>query len=286
MKQRKFGLVRDCLIEATATFILMFIGLGAVHGAVYCGAQSGIWQIAIVWAVAVMLAIYAIGSASGTHMNPAMTVVFCIYRRFPLKKAFPFFISQFVGTFVAAALLYLLFHGIIEQFEAAKGIIRGAPGSELSAMGYTDYFPNPLFMGVGAKAWASVSVLQAWLAEAIGTALLAFFVFALTEERSHSRPELKHAPLFIGLGVAIIISALAPLSMAGINPVKDFAPRLFAYLVGWGSIAIPGPRGGFFTVYIIAPFVGAFIGASAYHLGFRNPRQEQVDESLVLERKN
>jgi glycerol uptake facilitator protein len=44
---------------------------------------------------------------------------------------------------------------------------------------------------------------------------------------------------------------------------------LFAYLAGWGSVAIPGPRGGFFTVYILSPIIGGVVGGLVYDLVIR-----------------
>ena len=47
-------------------------------------------------------------------------------------------------------------------------------------------------------------------------------------------------------------------------------PRLFAFFAGWGSTALPGPRGlGFLTVYIIAPALGAILGAQLYDVVLR-----------------
>jgi glycerol uptake facilitator protein len=69
--------------------------------------------------------------------------------------------------------------------------------------------------------------------------------------------------------VSIIISIIAPITQAGLNPARDFGPRLFAYLAGWKSIAIPGPHGGFFTVYILAPIIGALVGAAVYQFAIR-----------------
>ena len=53
----------------------------------------------------------------------------------------------------------------------------------------------------------------------------------------------------------------AVLTQACFNPARDFGPRLVAYWAGWKTIAIPGPRGGFFAVYIVAPMAGAVAGA-------------------------
>ena len=60
-------------------------------------------------------------------------------------------------------------------------------------------------------------------------------------------------------------AVIAPLTQACFNPARDFGPRLFAALAGWGTIALPGPRGaGFLTVYILAPLLGAVAGGGLY----------------------
>jgi glycerol uptake facilitator protein len=257
-------LARQCLGELTGTFILVFFGVGSVHAAVLAGAQQGLWQVAVVWGIAISLAIYAVGGLSGAHLNPAMTVAFAVLRGFPWRRAPWYILSQLSGAILAAAVLHTLFSTVLGQFESAHHIVRGAAGSELSAMVYGEYFPHP---GIAQSLhWAAASVghAQAMLAEGIGTALLAFFVFAVTDPKNASRPGSRLFPLFIGLAVSILISVIAPLTQAGFNPARDFGPRLFAYWAGWGRIAIPGPRGGFFTVYILSPIVGAMLGAAAY----------------------
>ena len=257
---------RECLSEAIGTFILVLFGVGAVHAAVLTGAQGGLWQVAVVWGVGIALAIYATGAISGAHINPAMTLAFAAYRRFPLVKVGPYILSQVVGAFIGAAVLYALFGGILGQFEAGHGLTRGSPGSELSAMAYGEYFPNPSMVPGQFKSVEVVSFSAAMLAEGLGTSMLAFFVFVVTDRHKPGRSGGTMSALFIGLAVAIIISILAPLTQAGLNPARDFGPRLFAYFAGWGSVAIPGPRGGFFTVYILAPVLGALVGAGCYQL--------------------
>ena len=59
------SLVKKCLAEFVGTYLLVLIGCGAVHAAVLTGAQSGLWQVAIVWGIAIMLASYTVGAISG-----------------------------------------------------------------------------------------------------------------------------------------------------------------------------------------------------------------------------
>jgi len=254
----------ECVSECIGTFILVFFGVGVVHAAVSTGAQQGLWQVAVVWGIAISLAIYATGAVSGCHINPALTIAFATWQGFPWRKVGAFILAQVTGAFLGAAVLYGLFHAAIAHFEAVKHLVRGQPGSELSAMMYGEYFPNPAVIGTTPEALAQVSHRQAFGAELIGTAFLAFFVFALGDPTNRGAPKGNLHPLFIGLTVSIVISIVAPLTQAGLNPARDFGPRLFSWLAGWGRIAIPGPRGGFFTVYILAPILGALIGSFVY----------------------
>jgi glycerol uptake facilitator protein len=258
------SLRRQVTAEFLGTYLLVLFGVGVVHTAVLTGAQAGVGQVAVVWGLAGTLAIYATASTSGAHLNPAVTVAFAALRGFPLGKVLPYVAAQVCGAFAAGATLYGFFHRLLLRFEAQKGLTRGLPGSELSAMVYGEYFPNPGLLGTDASALASVSIEQAMLAEGLGTAVLVLCVFALTEPRNQGRPDRTFAPPCIGLALAMVISVVAPLTQAGLNPARDFGPRLWAWLAGWGEVAIPGPRGGFFTVYILAPVAGALAGAAVY----------------------
>ena len=250
--------------EFTGTFILVFFGVGAVNAAVVSGAQVGLWQVAAVWAVGVALGIYASASLSGGHINPAITVVAAIYDRFPLSRVGPYWLAQVFGAACASLLLYTLFSEAILEFERQRGLLRGGPGSELSAMVFGEYFPNPAMYGTAEEAWRVVSLKSAFIAEMVGTALLAFLVGTVTSDLNPSKPSPAQAAVIIGLGVAAIISVVAPLTQAALNPARDFGPRLVSYFLGWGEIAIPGPRGGWFVVYILAPIVGAVIGGGLF----------------------
>ncbi len=279
-------LFNECVAEALGTFILVFFGCGSVAAAVITKAQSGLWQVAVVWGFGVSMAIYATSAISGAHINPAVTITMAIFKKmeFPLKKVVPYISSQILGAFLAAGLLYTLFCNSIIHFESVNNIVRGEAGSQLSAMIFGEYSPNPAIYGTTQESFAQVSIANACLAEIVGTAFLLFFVFALTDKKNSDNPkgESRLAAYFIGFSVAILISILAPLTQACFNPARDFGPRLFSYLAGWGGIAIPGPRGEFFLVYILSPIIGGIAGGFLYNVLYSRMYAVQIDDSATI----
>lgn len=278
-KPHEPSLRRQVIAELIGTYILIFFGCGAVHAAVLTGAQSGLWQVAIVWGVAIMLAAYSIGSVSGAHINPAMTIAMAVWRGFPWRKVIPYIIGQLAGSMLAALTLFVLFGPHLSALEKLKGVQRGEPGSIVTAMCYGEYFPAPGSLASGTDPYSPVkhAMLKskmseglAFGAELIGTAILAFVVFSVTDDRNSGRPANGQAPIFIGLTVAVLISVIAPLTQACFNPARDFGPRLFAYFAGWGRVALPGLADtGWLTVYILAPIAGALIGGAVYEFVVR-----------------
>ncbi len=95
----------------------------------------------------------------------------------------------------------------------------------------------------------------------MGTFILVFLIFSLTEGCNVGRPDEALAPLFIGLTVTVIICILAPLTQAGLNPARDLSPRLFAWLAGWRQAAMPDAGYGFLTVYVLGPLVGGTLAS-------------------------
>jgi len=280
------SLFQKSIAEAFGTFLLVFFGCGSVHAAVLMGAQSGIWQVAVVWGIAIALAIFAVDAISGAHINPAMTLAFAVWGRHPWQHVIPYFAAQLVGAFGAAAVLFGLFAGFVSAKELEKGVKRGDPGSIVTAMCYGEYFPNPGSIASSQGEYDAdahrelkkrFSHSAAFMAEFLGTMILACIVFSLTDSRNTNRPQSNLAPVFIGLTVSVLISVLAPLTQAGFNPARDFGPRIFAYLAGWGSVAIPGlEEPGWLTVYIVAPLLGAIMGGGLYQTVLRTayPNQE------------
>jgi len=261
------------LAEVLGTFLLIFFGCGAVHVAVLTGDLSGLWQVGIVWGLSIMLAIYVVGAISGAHINPAITVGLAGWGLFPKHRVLPYIAAQLIGAFAAAALLFAIYMHFLDAKELEYSVVRGGPGSQITAMCYGEYFPNPgAFAASGgppdAAAWEVFAqrVPQgiACLAEVVGTLILALVVAAVTDEKNPFGPQ-RYAPVFIGLTVAGLICVIAPLTQACFNPARDWGPRMFAYLAGWREIAIPGPNGiGCVTVYILSPLVGGLLGVGLY----------------------
>jgi glycerol uptake facilitator protein len=95
----------------------------------------------------------------------------------------------------------------------------------------------------------------AFLAEAMGTGILSFVIFALTNPKNDAMKTCFVPPL-IGLTVGALIAVFAPLTQAGFNPARDFGPRIVAFFAGWKDVAFKGC-----WVYILAPILGAVVGA-------------------------
>ncbi|HZS92796.1 MAG TPA: MIP/aquaporin family protein [Chloroflexota bacterium] len=268
-----------CAGELVGTYLLAFFGCGSVLSAVITGAQVGLWQVAVVWGFGISLAIYATAAASGAHLNPAVTLSVALRRHetFPPSRVLPYWAAQLAGAFLAAATLYACFSPFIARFEALHHLVRGQPGSQLSAMIFGEYGPNPAVFGTAPTTVALLSPVAVMLIEALGTAILLFFIFALVDRRNRDAPGAHLAPFFIGFSVAIIISVLAPLTQAGLNPARDLGPRLFALLAGWGAIALPGPNG-LWWAYIVGPVLGGPLGATLYDLLIRTtpPSEERA----------
>ncbi len=254
--------------EFFGTFLLVFFGCGSVCAAVLTGAQVGVFQVAIVWGLGIALAIHLTGSLSGAHLNPAVTISMAVWSDFPKRRVVPYAITQLLGAFVAAAVLFLVFGDALRAYEQANGIVRGGAGSEASAMVFGEYFPNPGGKALTAAARARMSPLAAFGAEMIGTAILLLVIFCATDERNKSRPQILTAAA-IGLTVTVLISLLGPLTMACFNPARDLGPRLFSVVAGWGTVPFEVNGPGWLAVYVCAPIAGGLLGGLLYRCLFR-----------------
>jgi glycerol uptake facilitator protein len=272
--------------EFIGTFVLIAFGDGVVAMAVAALNQSGRGTAIFVasgdwllitwgWALAVTFAVYVAGGVSGAHINPAVTLALAVRRNFPWAKVVPYMLAQLVGAFVGAALVYLVYHNAISSYEAAHNITRGAlGGSADSTATYSIFatFPAPYFHS---------SMIWPFVDQIVGTAFLLMFILALTDERNQP-PRMNLAPLLVGFVVAAIGMSFGANAGYAINPARDFGPRVYAWLAGWGRVAIPGIHN-YFWVPIVGPFIGGVVGAIVYDLFIRDTLRDRGAPMAVEE---
>jgi glycerol uptake facilitator protein len=262
----------ELLAEFLGTFVLICFGDGVVAMAVAAlnqsgrGAEifaaSGDWLIiGWGWGFAVAFGVYVAGGVSGAHLNPAVTLAMAVRRGFAWRKVPGYVIAQVVGAFAGAALVYAVYKGAIDSYERAHDITRGDPDSVTTFSIFATFPAQYLHNWVGP-----------FVDQVVGTAFLVGFVFALTDDRNQP-PKANLAPLLIGFVVVAIGISFGANAGYAINPARDFGPRLFADIAGWGSIAIPGDYGnvnGYMWIPIVGPLVGGVIGAFFYDLFIRD----------------
>lgn len=253
----------EMLAEFLGTFTLITIGNGVVAMAVVGlpgsgrteGANTffvgtGDWMLIVWgWALAVTFGVYIAGGISGAHLNPAVTLAFAVRRRFAWKKVLPYWLAQLVGAFVAAALVYLLYYNAIDAFLDAAGQTRP---ENIATYSIFATFPAPYFHG---------NLLIPLIDQIVGTAFLLMLIAAVVDQRN-SAVKANMGPLIIGFVVAAIGMAFGANAGYAINPARDLGPRIFAWMAGWGDLALPGtaPGDGGYTAYFWVPIVGPFIG--------------------------
>lgn len=260
------GLYGELLSEFLGTLVLIAFGDGVVAMAVAALPGSGrtagptvIFQasgdwllITWGWAMAVMFAVWVAGGVSGAHINPAVTLAFAIRRRFSWGKVLPYWAAQVLGAFAGAALVYLVYHPAIHAFNLAAHAPRSS-GQSLATYSIFATFPAAYFHG---------SAIGPLIDQIVGTAFLVMFVAAVIDARNQG-VQSNLTPLVVGLAVAAIGMSYGANAGYAINPARDFGPRLFAYLAGWGSVALPGTmhtKAITFTDYFWVPIVGPLIG--------------------------
>ena len=241
--------VREALAEFFGTFILIAFGVGVVAQVVLSGHTTGDYlSINLGWGLAVMMGVYAAAGVSGAHLNPAVTVSLAAYRGFPWRKVAPYCAAQVAGAFTASAVVFVTYREALAHFD---GGVREITGPHATA-GIWATYPQEF-----------LSVVPGGLIDQIvGTALLVAVIFALIDRRNNP-PAPGAAPLVVGLLVVGIGVAFGFNAGYAINPARDFGPRLFTAVAGWGSGVFSAGHG-WWWVPIVGPLVGGLVGGFAY----------------------
>lgn len=281
------GLIGELWAEFFGTFILICFGDGvvamlwALFGSGRTDAlgplQSASDWLLITWGwgFGVAFAVYTVGGITGAHLNPAVTVGLAIRRQFPWRKAPSYFAAQLVGAFVGAALVYAVYNAAINNWDTVHHIVKGTPASVATYSTFAT-FPAKYLHTI----WGPL------IDQIVGTFFLVLFIFAITDR--FNQPVLSNlAPLAVGFIIVVIGISFGANAGYAINPARDFGPRMFALIAGWGKIAFPGDYGNinnYFWIPIVGPFIGGAIAAVVYDAGIfsilaaRRPPEENVEE--------
>jgi glycerol uptake facilitator len=226
--------------EFVGTLLLVLLGDGVVAACLLRRSKaenSGWIVITTGWAMAVAMAVYAVGKISGGHINPAVTLGLAAVGKFPWKDVPSYLAAQLLGAFLGAVLVWLVYFPHWRETEGA-----------------------PQKLAVFSTAPAIRHPVANFFTEAVGTGVLLFGVLAITADTGAATSGL--APLLIGLLVwSIGLSLGAPTGYA-INPARDLGPRLAHAL-----LPIPNKGGsdwGYSWVPVFGPLVGGIAGATVY----------------------
>ena len=211
--------------EFLGTFWLTFGGCGsAILAAAFPGLGIGFAGVALAFGLSVLTMSYAVGSISGAHFNPAITVGLWVGGRLPGMDVLPYLIAQVAGATVAAAILAL--------------VASGRPGFALG-----EFAAN----GYGALSPGQYSLLAAMVVESVGTFFLVFIVMRVTAPGAAP----GFAPIAVGLTLTLIHLVSMPVTNTSVNPARSTGTALFAgteYLMQlW--------------LFWLAPLIGGILGA-------------------------
>jgi glycerol uptake facilitator protein len=242
----------EMLAEFLGTLVLILFGAGVVAMVILFGSgtpgeivHGGYTNITVAWGLAVTMGIYTAGKISGAHLNPAVTVALATFRGFAWRKVVPYIFAQVAGAFCAAA---IVFWNYLPAFREKDPLLDHTAGI------FTTFPAYPQIPSAG------------FLDQVIGTALLLFLIFAISDERN--LPVGNLGPILVGLVVVAIGMAFGGMHGYAINPARDFGPRLFTVVAGFKNNGLTD--GGYvFWVPIVAPVLGGIIGGAAYDLGIR-----------------
>ena len=266
------GMVGEMWAEFFGCFILISFGDGVVAmlwGLVGSGRSaagplqsSGDWLlITWGWALAVAFAVYVAGGVTGAHINPAITLAAALRRQLPWNKVPGYWVAQVLGCFVGAALVFLVYNNAINHFDQMNHIVKGTAASKGTYSTFAT-FPAPYFH----------NLLGPLIDQIVGTFFLALFVFAVTDE-FNLPVGANLTPFIVGMVVMAIGISFGANAGYAINPARDFGPRMFAWIAGWGSQAMPGNYGNvndYFWIPIVGPLIGAAIASFVYDLGIQD----------------
>ena len=200
---------RRLFSELLGTFLLVVVGAGG--GTVSAAAGGAIGRAAAVTAPAlmVMAIILFMGTVSGAHLNPAVTLAFATRGDFPWRRVPGYLVVQLLGATLACLFLWAVFGKV------------GMLGATEPGAGFDD--------------------VQAMVIELVLTAGLVSTILGTA-----SRAQNVGAMSALAVGGYIALAGLwsSPVSGASMNPARSFGPDLVLGDFAHYWVYLVGPIGG------------------------------------------
>ena len=236
--------IRIGIAEAIGTMILVAGGVGTAVLATghFSGHLSsvGILGVALAFGLSLLVAAYAIGSISGCHINPAVTLGFIATGRMKLAEGVAYIVAQVIGGIAGAFLLYWMFTTSPIYSKSVQGL-----GTD----------------GYGSKSILHVSEGGAFLIEVVLTTIFVSVVLFAT----HKAAIQGAAGVAIGFALVIVHLIGIPLTGTSVNPARSLGPAL---VVGGTALSQV-------WVFLVAPLVGALV-AALIHLVLADRSKDEV----------
>ena len=225
--------------ERWRVFIAEFIGtavlvLGGVGTAVLAGKQVGFLGIALAFGLSLLIMAYAIGSVSGCHINPAVTMGMWVAKKIPTALLPYYWVSQVLGAIFGALLVFGIASGQAGFSARASGF---------GANGFGNHSPA-LTLGLthhGYSWWGAV------LGEVVVTAMFVFVVISTGRRRFPA----VFTGLAIGLALTVAHLIMIPVDGTSVNPARSIGPALFQHT--WALREL--------WVFVLAPLAGGALAA-------------------------
>jgi aquaporin Z len=233
-------LTKRATAEFLGTFWLVFGGCGsAVLAAAFPAGEPGAGHlgigflgVAFAFGLTLLTMAFTIGSISGCHINPAVSVGLWVGKRFPASDLLPYIIAQVAGAIAGSGVLYVIASGR-EGFSTAAGFASN---------------------GYGAHSPGGYSLLACLVAEVVLTMFFLLIILGSTDERAPK----GFAPIAIGLSLTLIHLISIPVTNTSVNPARSTGPAIF--VGGWALSQL--------WLFWVAPIIGAAIAGVVYNTLF------------------
>ena len=302
--------MKEICSEFLGTLVLMLFGL-AVNAQVTVGeisTQVGDGSVStyvygdyltlnLGWGLAVMMGVYVAGGATGAHLNPAVTVAMACRKKLGWAKVPRYVAAQVIAAIVASGIVYLVYFEQIEFVEQQ---------TQVQAINNAQALPVETDAGMqfrvkvveGRRTMATAGIFATYprefdeqlrvtnwtglIDQFVGTALLLLVICAVVDKRNIG-PDFSLAPIAIGAIVMVIGMGFGANCGYAVNPARDFGPRLFSYLGGWGSQVFLVPDNYWYLVPIAGPVLGGIAGVVLYDAMITRFHSGNTDSSDLQE---